>query len=184
MKKAAWLGAMCLVAGSLAWGQQGSKQSQEPPQEEPAPEQQAPPQERPTLGPAPAPTLGGGGGGGPRTATVNDIRKLMRIHTIYIERIDNALSDKLVEAIAKSGRFRIVTKAKEADGTLRGSCLESRRLKRVHSEVFISDRNGASVWQDNVYRPFSPPVLDQAVSDTAALVAAHLEESIQEAGRK
>jgi hypothetical protein len=94
------------------------------------------------------------------------------------------LSDRLVEAIAKSGRFRIVTKAKEADGMVRGSCLESRRLKRVHSEVFISDRSGASVWQDTVYRPFNPPTLDQAVGDTAALVAEHLEESIREAGRK
>jgi len=168
--------AMCLLAVSVAWAQQSDNQSQEPSsQEEPAPQQ------RPTLGPAPAPTLGGGG---PRTATVNDSRKLMRIHSLYVERIDNSLSDKLVEALAKSGRFRIVTKPKEADGTVRGSCLESRRLKRVHSEVFISDRSGTSVWQDNVYRPFNPPVLDQAVSDTATLIAGHLEESIREAEHK
>jgi len=58
--------------------------------------------------------------------------------------------------------------------------MESRRLKRVHSEVFISDRNGASVWQDTIYRPFNPPTLDQAVIDTATLVAEHLERTIQE----
>jgi hypothetical protein len=108
----------------------------------------------------------------------------MRIRTLYIESIDNALSDKLVEALGKWGRFRLVAKAKDADATLRGSCLESRRLKHVHSEVFISDRNGASVWQDTIYRPFNPPTLDQAVSDTATLVAAHLEQSVRAGERR
>jgi hypothetical protein len=171
--------AICLLVGTSVWARTGQK-AEQPPADEPAPHEQAPPEQRPTLGPAPAPTLGSG----PRTATTNDSRKLTRIHSLYIERIDNALSDRLVEAIGKSGRFRIVTKAKEADGTVRGSCLESRRLKRVHSEVFISDPSGASVWQDTVYRPFNPPTLDQAVSDTATLVAEHLEESVREAGRK
>jgi len=179
MRRAGWCMAICLLVGTLVWAQAGQK-AEQPPADEPAPHEQPPPEQRPTLGPAPAPTLGSG----PRTATTNDFRKLMRIHSLYIERIDNALSDRLVEAIAKSGRFRIVTKAKEADGTVRGSCLELRRLKRVHSEVFISDRSGASVWQDTVYRPFNPPTLDQAVGDTAALVAEHLEESVREAGRK
>jgi hypothetical protein len=108
----------------------------------------------------------------------------MRIRTLYIERIDNSLNDKLVEALGKSGRFRLVTKAKDADATLRGSCLESRRLKHVHSEVFISDRNGAAVWQDTIYRPFNPPTLDQAVSDTATLVAAHLEQTVRAAEQR
>jgi hypothetical protein len=108
----------------------------------------------------------------------------MRIHTLYIESIDNSLSDKLIEAIGKWGRFHLVTKAKDADATLRGSCLESRRLKHVHSEIFISDRNGASIWQDTVFRPFNPPALDQAVSDTANLVEAHLQEAIREGDRR
>lgn len=179
MKRAGLCMAICVLAGASIWAQTGQK-GQQPPADEPAPQEQPPPEQRPTLGPAPAPSLDSG----PRTATTNDFRKLLRIHTLYIERIDNALSDRLVEAIAKSGRFRIVTKAKEADGTVRGSCLESRRLKRVHSEVFISDSSGASVWQDTVYRPFNPPTLDQAVGNTATLVAEHLEESIREAGRK
>jgi len=121
---------------------------------------------------------------GPDTSTTTDIRKLMRIRTLYIESIDNSLSDKLVESIGKWGRFRLVTKAKEADATLRGSCLESRRLKHVHSEVFISDRNGGSIWQDTIYRPFNPPTLDKAVSDTATLVEQHLELTIREADRR
>jgi hypothetical protein len=101
-----------------------------------------------------------------------------------VERIDNVLSDHLIEGISKVGRFRIVSQPKEADATLRGSCLESRRLKRVHSEVFISDRNGASIWQDNIFRPYNPPSLDQAVTETAQLVVEHLRQSITEAQQK
>jgi hypothetical protein len=179
MKRGIWCVAICLVFSLSAWAQEGQKQ--EPPQEEPPPQKQAPPeQQRPTLGPAPAPTLEAS----PRTATTNDFRKLLRIRSLYVERIDNSLSEKLVLTLGKLGRFRLVDKAKDADGTVRGSCLESRRLKRVHSEIFISDRDGASVWQDSVYRPFNPPSLDRAVSDTATLVAEHLQESVREAERK
>jgi len=138
---------------------------------------EAPPSKHPpTLGPRPGP----GFDSGPDTSTTTDLRKLMRIHTLYIENIDNALSDKLVDALGKWGRFRLVTREKDADATLRGSCLESHRLKHVHSEIFISDRSGRSVWQDTVYRPFNPPTLDQAVSDTATLVAAHLQRTLRE----
>lgn len=136
-------------------------------------------EQRPTLGPAPTPSLRG-----PRSSTTNDSRKLMRIRTLYVERIDNSLGDKLIEALSKMGRFRIVPESKEADATLRGSCLESRRLKRVHSEVFIADRNGASIWQDSIYRPFNPPSLAQAVSETTQVVVEHLGTSIREADRK
>lgn len=140
------------------------------------------PSEPPTLlgpraGPGPDATVG------PPTSTTLDLKKLMRVRTLYIESIDNSLSDKLAQALTKGGRFRLVAKAKEADATLRGSCLESRRLKHVHSEVFISDRGGASLWQDTIYRPFNPPALDQAVTDTATLVAAHLEQTLREALR-
>jgi len=120
----------------------------------------------------------------PPASATTDLRRLLRIRTIYIESIDNSLSDKLVETLGKWGRFRLVTKAKDADATLRGTCLESRHLKHVHSEVFISDRNGASIWQDTVFRPFNPPALDQAVSDTANLVEAHLQEAIREGDRR
>jgi hypothetical protein len=118
---------------------------------------------------------------GPDTSTTTDLKRLMRIHTLFIESIDNSLNDKLAAALGKWGRFRLVAKAKDADATLRGSCLESRRLKHVPSEVFISDRSGVSLWQDTIYRPFNPPALDQAVSDTATVVLAHLQQTVRQA---
>ena len=168
--------AVCLFA-SFAMGAQAGQEANPPvPQGQPQQQQE----QRPTLGPRSGP----GVESGPDTSTTTDVRKLLRIHTLYIESIDNALSDKLVEALGKWGRFRLVTKAKDADATLRGSCLESRRLKHVHSEVFISDRGGASLWQDTIIRPFNPPALDQAVSDTAALVAAHLDRAVRAGDRR
>jgi hypothetical protein len=173
-------GTLCLAVWVLAsfaiWGQAGQEANPPTPQGQ----SQQQPEERPTLGPRSGPGLESG----PDTSTTTDIRKLMRIRTLYIETIDNSLSDKLVESLGKLGRFRLVTKAKDADATLRGSCLESRRLKHVHSEVFISDRGGASVWQDTIIRPFNPPALDQAVSDTAALVAAHLDRTVRAGDRR
>ncbi len=165
MRMAAGCLVAILVLAGYGWGQEAD-QSQAPQQ-----------QQRPTLNPQPGPSLGGG----PRTATTNDARKLLRIRALYVQRMDNSLSDRLLEGLTKMGRFRIVTKAREADAVMRGSCLESRRLTRVHSEVFIADRNGASVWQDDLYRPYNPPALQKAVEDTAALVVQHLTESIRAA---
>jgi hypothetical protein len=108
----------------------------------------------------------------------------MRIRSLYVGKMDNALSEKLVLTLGKLGRFKIVSGPKEADAIMTGSCLESRRLKRLHSEVFIADRGGGSVWQDNLYRPYNPPSLEQAVSETAQIVAEHLGESLNEAGMK
>ena len=176
MKWGAWRLAICLLASMAMWAQAGQNADQPSPQDQPKQQQE----ERPTLGPRTGP----GVESGPLTSTTNDLRKLMRIHTLYIQNIDNSLSDKLVESLGKWGRIRLVTKEKDADAILRGSCMESRRLKRVHSEVFISDRNGASVWQDTIYRPFNPPTLDQAVSDTANLVAQHLQQTVQAAERR
>jgi len=136
-------------------------------------------EQRPTLSPKTGP-----GESGPGTATVNDYRKLMRVRTIYVERMDNALSEKLVVTLGKLGRFKIAAKAKEADAIMTGSCLESRRLKRLHSEVFMTDRGGVSIWQDNIYRPYNPPSLEQAVNETAQVVAEHLGESLNQAGMK
>jgi len=166
---------ICLLAGFAMWAQAGQNAGQSNP-----PGQTQEKNERPTLGPRSGPASDTG----PITSTTTDIRKLIRIHTLYIESMDNSLNEKLVEPLGKLGRFRLVTKAKDADATLRGSCLESRRLKHVHSEIFISDRNGASVWQDTIYRPFNPPTLDQAVTDTANLVAQHLEQTVREAQRR
>ena len=136
-------------------------------------------EQKPTLGPKPGP-----GESGPRTATVNDYRKLVRIRTLYVERMDNELSERLVASLGKLGRFKIATNAKEADAVVRGSCLESRRLKRLHTEVSITDRGGGSIWQDIIFRPYNPPSLAQAVIESAQMIAEHLGESINQAGMK
>lgn len=136
--------------------------------------------DRPTLGPRTGPRLDTG----PLTSTTTDIRKLLRIHTLYIENIDNDLSEKLMEEIGGWGRFHLVAKEKSADAVLRGTCLESRHLKHVHSEVFISDQNGKSIWQDTIVRPYGPPSLDQAVDQTAKVVLAHLQQSIRQGERQ
>lgn len=141
---------------------------------------QASPQQKPTLGPSPAPSLNG-----PRTAATTDPAKLLRIRTIYIETIDNGLSAELGESLAKSGRFRIVTKRDEADAVLRGSCLDSRRLRSLHSEIFLNDRrSGSSIWQDNIHQPFAPPALSKAVNETAKVILNHLTGSITQAQRR
>jgi hypothetical protein len=143
---------------------------------EPPPDQQ----QKPTLGKDDSPSLNG-----PRTSTTTDARRLTSIKTIFVDRIDNSLSDKLTEGLSKMGRFRIVADRKLADAVLSGTCFDSHRLKSVHSEVFLHDRrNGSSVWQDVVRRAYNPPALDRAVGDTADLIVAHLGASIQDAERK
>ena len=98
--------------------------------------------------------------------------------------MDNALSEKLIAGMDKLGRFRVVANPKEADAIMRGTCLESRRLKKLHSEIYITDRSGTSVWQDSVHRPFNPPTLGQAVDETATLVLQDLGDSVKEASSK
>jgi len=166
MKRCGWLVAITFLLVAVGGAQESQKSVTEP-------------QQRPTLGAPP-----GSDARGPRTATVNDYRKLTQIRSLYIQKIDNALSEKLVVSLGKLGRFKIAATAKEADAIMTGSCLESRRLKRLHSEVFIADRGGGSVWQDNLYRPYNPPSLEQAVNETAQIVAEHLGESFNEAGMK
>lgn len=147
-------------------------------------------QERPSLGkeaPQERPTLGkdGSSPNGPKTSTTNDAHRLMNVRAIYVDQIDNALSDRLADGLSKMGRFRIVVSRQEADAVVSGTCFDSHRLKTVHSEVIIHDRSsGASIWQDVVRRPYNPPPLGKAVDDTAMVILAHLAESIQEAERK
>jgi len=167
MKRSIGLLALALLLAPVMGAQDAQQQ---------AGDQEQPP---PTLGPAP-----GSSEHGPRTATVNDYRKLVRIRSLYVERMDNALSEKLVVSLGKLGRFKIASNPKEADAVVTGSCLESRRLKRLHSEVFIADRGGGSIWQDSVSRPYNPPSLEQAVNETARMVADHLGESLSEAATK
>lgn len=138
------------------------------------------PSQKPTLGPAPAPSLAG-----PRSSTTTDARKLVRIRTIFVERIDNLLSEKLMDGLSKTGRFRVVATRNEADAVLRGTCFDSRRLKSVHSEVYLTDQgSGASIWQDSVRQPFNPPPLEKAVNDSALLILTHLSDSVKEAQRR
>ncbi|HLY63678.1 MAG TPA: hypothetical protein VKV95_23305 [Terriglobia bacterium] len=156
---------------SMAWAQKEAPAPKEPEGET---------QKRPTLGPptASAPN-------GPHSSTTSDPRKLTHMRKIFVERIDNQLSDKLMEGLSKTGRYEIVLDEKDADTVVRGSCLDSRRLKSVHSEVFISDRaTGASIWQDSVRSTFNPPTLDKAVDTSVGLILDHLNESVHEAQRK
>lgn len=147
-----------------------------------------PPAQRPTLGPQTAPTLGpptGPSVPGARSSSTTDPRKLLAIRTVFIEAMDNGLSEKLMESLSRVGRFRVVAQRNEADAVLRGSCFDSHRLRAVHSEVFLNDRhNGASIWQDNVRVPFNPPPLATAVDATAAAILQHLTASISEAERR
>ncbi len=160
-----------MIFACAAFGSQQAEQREQQTQQD----QQT---QKPTLGPPTEPSLGG-----PRTSTTTDRQKLTRIQSIYVERIDNMLSDRLVEGLSKIGRFRVVASRKEADAVLRGTCFDSRRLKSVHSEVFLADRNGGSIWQDIVRLPFNPPLLQKAVDTTATTILEHLRESVREAER-
>ncbi|MBI1982746.1 MAG: hypothetical protein HYS61_00940 [Acidobacteria bacterium] len=158
--------ALLFIAGPALWAQD------DPPKEEK-------PQQRPSLGPAPAPSLHG-----PRASNTVDARKLSRLRKVYVERMDNKLSEKLMNALSQGGRLQIVSDRSEADAVMHGTCLDSRRLKTVRTEVYINDRaSGDSIWQDSVRRPYNPPPLDKAVAETATLILEHLRESIQEAER-
>jgi hemolysin activation/secretion protein len=152
-------------------------------QQQPDQQQQTEQPQRPTLGKrAPG---SASSPEGPHSATVVDERKLMHIRTLYVDRIDNQLSDKLMEALAKMGRFRIVAERKEADAVLTGTCFDSRHLKQLHSEVFLNDRaSGSSIWQDVVRRPYNPPSLAESVQNSADLIVAHLNQTLREADRK
>ena len=163
-----------------------AQKEQPPPQEEHPPDQQQDqsqqqqqPQKRPTLGPAPAPTLYG-----PKTSSTIDARRLLRIRKIFVERIDNSLGEKIMEGLAKTRRFHIVADRKEADAVMRGTCFDQRRLKVVRAEVYLNDLSGESIWQDSVRRPFNPPTLEAAVGETATLILTHLNESISDAEHK
>jgi len=178
---------LCLTVVFLVLGLAAQAQQEQtpPPEERPSEQQQdqpsqpPQPQKRPTLGPAPAPTLYG-----PRTSNTIDARKLLRVRKIYVERIDNSLGEKLAEGLAKTRRFHIVADRKEADAVMRGTCFDQRRLKVVRAEVYLNDLSGASIWQDSVRRPFNPPPLEAAVGDTATLILSHLTESLTDAEHK
>ena len=143
---------------------------------EPSPDQE----QRPTLGKDEGPSLNG-----PRTSTTTNPRRLLAVKAIFVDRIDNSLGDKLMEGLSRTGRFKIVVDRKDADAVLSGTCFDSRRLKSVHSEVFLQDRRtGTSIWQDVVRRHYNPPPLVKAIDDSATTILAHLGQSMQEAERR
>ena len=166
-----------VLAATVLLSAAGHPQSQPSSKEEVPPAQDKPaPTQRPTLGPATAPSLYG-----LKTSSISDAHRLVHVHKIYIERMDNALDEKLTERLATFQRFQLVGDRKEADAVMRGTCFDSRRLKFLRSEVYLNDRGGAPIWQDSLRRPFNPPALATAVSDTANLIASHLSESVAEA---
>jgi hypothetical protein len=145
-------------------------------------------QRPPTLGPPPdqqPPTLGGSASpAGPHAANTTDARKLTRIHAIFIESMDNDLAQKLADQIGSNGPFKVVTDKHQADALLRGTCFDDARLKIVHSEVFLTALDGASIWQDIVRQPYKPPPLARAVATTAEVIADDLDASLREAQDK
>ncbi|HEV3276596.1 MAG TPA: hypothetical protein VG860_07240 [Terriglobia bacterium] len=191
------LGLVLLCAGTLAAQSQPAQQdpsqqdqSQQPGQ--PPPADQPSPQ-RPTLGPPPdqpsqpnRPTLreGGPSPAGPHAPNTNDPQRLLHVHSIFIEEMDNGLSEKLMEQIGVKGVFRIVANRKDADAVLHGTCFDSTHLRTVHSEVFLQGRNGDAIWQDVVRQPYKPPPLTEAVATTAQAIADDLIASLREARRK
>lgn len=147
--------------------------------------QNAPP---PTLGPPPGqngPTTGTAPSlGGPSTWTVTNLAKLRTVKTIYIGWMENRLNTDLLNDFAKDGPFRVVTDRRKADAILRGTCFNSPHLKEVHSEVYLTGQNGKSIWQDIIHQPYNPPSLNQAVTETANLIIAHLKQTIDASNRR
>jgi hypothetical protein len=134
------------------------------------------------------PTLGGSGEeaplAGPHAANTNDPGRLLHVHAVYIDSMDNGLAEKLIEEIGSHGPFKVAANKQDADAVLRGTCFDSTRLKTVHSEVFLTSRSGESIWQDVIRQPYRPPPLARAVATTAEVIAADLAASIREAKSK
>ncbi len=129
---------------------------------------------RPSLGEAPSLQ-------GPGTSKIMDPRALTAVRTVYIETMDNSLSAKLIADFGNQGPFRIVIDRSQADAVLAGSCFDVPDLKDVHSEVYLTGKNGKAIWQDIVHEPYRPPSLSVAVTKTAETIVAHLRESILKA---
>jgi len=160
--------------------QQGQPQQDQPQQapQKPAPTLNPPSQQKPpTLGEPPSLA-------GPHAANTTDARRLIQVHAVFIDQMDNGLDAKLIEVIGSKGLFRIVDNRREADAVLRGTCFDSMRLKTVHSEVFLTGRNGESIWQDIIRQPYRPPPLSQAVATTAQVIGGDLANSVREAQGK
>jgi hypothetical protein len=138
--------------------------------------QQQQQEQRPTL------RRGHGSLGGPNTSSTINRRALLRVHSIFIEPMENRLGYKLAGDMAKLSGIRLAEDKSSADAVLSGTCLDSSRLKLLHSEVFLSDRvTGAAIWQDVVRLPLYPPPLPKALDQTAERITRDLAESFRQA---
>jgi hypothetical protein len=179
------------VSGSrvepLRCGQNQSRQSQAK-----SAQQTAQPGYRPTLGAPPDQhsSLGYSGPGlkgslaGPHEADINDPKRLLTIHSIFVARMDNDLARNLTQRISEAGTFSIASDRHHADAVLHGTCFDSVHLKTLHSEVFLSTPNGVPIWQDVVRQPYRPAALRQAVATTADAITTDLRASVRVAERQ
>ena len=136
-------------------------------------------QQAPTLGPS-RPSLGEPGS----TRTANP-RMLLKMRKVYIERIDHDLNGKLQDDMAHVSWLKVVNSEDDADAIIRGTCFDLRRLKRLHAEIYITDRvSGKSIWQDVVRVPYGPPELTKAVDQAASEILDHLNESVRTASKR
>jgi hypothetical protein len=147
---------LCLASGLVLYGQQA-----------------------PTLGPS-RPSLEGPG----NTRTANP-RMLVKMRKVYIERIEHNLNVKLADDLAHVSWLKVVDNEDQADAIVRGTCFDLRRLKRLHAEIYISDRiTGKSIWQDVIRVPYNPPGLVKAVDQAASEILAHLNQSMRAAAKR
>jgi hypothetical protein len=136
-------------------------------------------QQAPTLGPS-RPSLEG-----PGNARTANPRMLVKMRKVYIERIDHNLNVKLEDDLAHVSWLKVVENEDQADAIVRGTCFDLRRLKRLHAEIYISDRvTGKSIWQDVIRVPYRPPDLTKAVDQAASEILAHLNESVRGAAKR
>ncbi|HEX5481193.1 MAG TPA: hypothetical protein VFZ08_01050 [Terriglobia bacterium] len=168
------LSATLVFSGVMACGQQSAPPQNQQQQEQRPTLGREPAQKRPTLGQAPSLR-------GPLTATIMDARKLRAVRTVYVGMIDNKLSLKLINNLGKEGPFRVAENRNAADAVLQGTCFDSLHLKDVHSEVFLTGKDGKAIWQDVIHEPYHPPALSVAVNKTADKIVNDLRQSIEAA---
>lgn len=155
MRHLIWGLAMCLVSIPVLHGQQA-----------------------PTLGPS-QPSLRG-----PTSSRTANPRRLMKMRRVYIQRMDHNLNEKLADDIAHVSWLKVVDKPEKADAIVRGTCFSLRRLKRLHAEVYISDRvSGKSIWQDVIRVPYDSAAPQKAVDRAASEILEHLSQSIHAAAK-
>jgi hypothetical protein len=156
MRRLIWGLVMCLVSISALYSQQA-----------------------PTLGPS-RPSLEG-----PSSTRTANPRMLLKMRKVYIERIDNNLNEQLEDDLAHVSWLKVVKSEEDADAIVRGTCFDLRRLKRLHAEVYITDRvTGKSIWQDAIRVSYTSPDLTKAVDQAATEIVAHLNESVRTASKR